>query len=81
MEYERIKGKADKVVYISQEYTKDCMFKRNRHLVDNSGVCVCYLTKNNGGTACTVRYAMEQRLKIINISNVNVVPDGETTSQ
>ena len=81
VEYERIKGKADKVVYISQEYTKDCMFKRNRHLVDNSGVCVCYLTKNNGGTACTVRYAMEQRLKIINISNVNVVPDGETSSQ
>ncbi len=44
-EYERIKAQADKVVYTSQEYTKGCMFKRNRHLVDNSGICVCYLTK------------------------------------
>ena len=35
-EYERIKENADKVVYISREYTKDCMYKRNRHLVDNS---------------------------------------------
>lgn len=40
-EYERIKAQANKVVYTSQEYTKDCMHKRNRHLVDNSSVCIC----------------------------------------
>lgn len=38
--YEYIKGKADKIVYTSQEYTRGCMHKRNRHLVDNSSVCI-----------------------------------------
>jgi len=67
-EYERIKAQADKTVYTSQQYTPDCMHKRNRHLVDNSGVCVCYMTEDIGGTAYTVRYAEKQGLQIINIA-------------
>lgn len=66
--YEDIKGQADKVVYISQEYTRDCMFKRNRHLVDGSSVCICYLTEQTGGTAYTVDYAQRCGLRIINIA-------------
>ncbi|RKI69631.1 DUF1273 family protein [bacterium 1xD42-67] len=66
--YERIKSCADKIVYTSQKYTTGCMHKRNRHLVDNSSVCVCYMNKASGGTAYTVRYAQEQGLKIINIA-------------
>lgn len=67
-EYERIKAQADKVVYTAQQYTPGCMHKRNRHLADHSGVCVCYLTKGNGGTAYTVQYAKEHGLEIINIA-------------
>ena len=66
--YEEIKGEADKVVYISQEYTRDCMFRRNRPLVDGSSVCICYLTEQTGGTAYTVDYAQKCGLKIINIA-------------
>ena len=44
-EYERIRAQADKVVYTAQQYTPGCMHRRNRHLADHSGVCVCYLTK------------------------------------
>ncbi|MDO4757300.1 MAG: SLOG family protein [Parabacteroides sp.] len=65
--YEQIKEKADKIVYTSREYTKGCMHKRNRHLVDNSSVCVCYLSENTGGTAYTVSYAESKSLLIINI--------------
>ena len=65
--YEEIKKKADKVVYTSQEYTRGCMHKRNRHLVDNSSVCICYLTKENGGTAYTVNYALKRGLSVINL--------------
>ncbi len=65
--YEDIKCKADKVVYTSQEYTKGCMHKRNRHLVDNSSVCVCYLTERTGGTAYTVDYARKNNLTVINL--------------
>ena len=67
-EYERIKAQADKVVYTAQQYTRGCMFKRNRHLVDNSSVCVCYLTKDSGGTAYTVDYAEKKGLEIINLA-------------
>ena len=65
--YEEIKSKADKVVYTSQEYTKGCMHTRNRHLVDNSSVCICYLTESTGGTAYTVDYAQKNNLTVINL--------------
>lgn len=66
--YEKIKQQADKVVYTSKEYRKGCMHKRNRHLVDNSSVCICYLTEDTGGTAYTVNYARSKNLTIINIA-------------
>lgn len=66
--YEEIKASADKVVYISDEYTKSCMFERNRHLVDYSSVCVCYLTEDSGGTAYTVNYAKQKGIRIISLA-------------
>lgn len=55
--YESINTAADKVTYTSEKYTQGCMHKRNRHLVDHSSICVCYLTEDRGGTAYTVNYA------------------------
>lgn len=66
--YEEIKRRADKVTYTSESYFRGCMQKRNQHLVDNSSVCICYLTKPAGGTAYTVNYASEHGLTIINIA-------------
>ena len=59
-EYERIMKAAD--------YYSGCMHKRNRHLVDNSSLCICYLTEQSGGTVYTVNYARSQGLKIINVA-------------
>ena len=67
-EYERIMEKADKVKYTSENYSLDCFFRRNRHLVDFSSLCICYLTKNNGGTLYTVNYAEKRGLEIINLA-------------
>ena len=66
--YEDIKRRSDKVVYVSREYTPDCMHRRNRHLVDHSGTCICYLTRSTGGTAYTVDYARRRGLRIINVA-------------
>ena len=66
--YEDIKARCDKVVYVSRRYTPDCMYKRNRHLVDHSRTCICYLKRENGGTAYTVRYAWKRGLRIFNLS-------------
>ena len=68
--YESINTAADKVTYTSEKYTQGCMHKRNRHLVDHSSICVCYLTEDWGGTAYTVNYAKKQGLKVINLADV-----------
>lgn len=67
-EYNRIMKAADKVTYTSEQYYSGCMHKRNRHLVDYSSLCICYLTEQSGGTAYTVNYARSQGLKIINVA-------------
>ena len=66
--YEEIKRRADKVTYMSENYFRGCMQKRNRHLVDSSSICICYLTKPTGGTAYTVNYAHRCGLQIFNIA-------------
>lgn len=66
--YEDIKKRCNKVVYTSEDYTRGCMLKRNRHLVDNSSACVCYLTESKGGTAYTVEYARRSGIKIVNLA-------------
>lgn len=66
--YDEIKSECDSTVYTSEEYTRGCMFRRNRYLVDNSGICVAYMTVDKGGTAYTVRYALKKRLEVINIA-------------
>lgn len=66
--YEKILSAADEVIYTSQAYFKGCMHKRNRYLVDHSDICVCYLTKNTGGTAYTVNYAINKQLAIHNVA-------------
>lgn len=69
--FAEIKNQADKIVYTSEIYSKDCMHKRNRHLVNFSGYCVAYLSKNSGGTAYTVNYARQNGLEIVNLCGVS----------
>lgn len=66
--YENIKKACDKYIYISDAYTYGCMYERNRHLVDCSSYCICYLTKHSGGTAYTVEYAKKKGLTIMNLA-------------
>ena len=63
--YEQIKDAADDVTYTSRERTRGCMFLRNRQLVERSGVCVCFLRKQTGGTAYTVKYAKANGLEVV----------------
>lgn len=66
--FENIKASADKVVCLSDRYTRDCMFKRNRYLVDHSRVCVAYLIHPWGGTAYTVEYARRKGVQVIDLA-------------
>lgn len=66
--FEEIKADADKVVCLSDQYTPDCMFRRNRYLVDHSSLCVAYMTRPRGGTAYTVAYALQKGVPVIRLS-------------
>ncbi len=67
-EYEKYKKLASKVTFESNGYESGIYYKRNRHLVDFSSVCISYQYKNTGGTAYTVNYANKKGLQIINIA-------------
>jgi len=66
--YRLLLDEADETIYVSDDYTPDCMQKRNEFMVDNSAYCICALTKELSGTGQTVRYAKKQGLEIINVA-------------
>lgn len=66
-EYERMLAVADEKIYISKEYTKGCMIKRNIFMIDNCSVLIAYQRRETGGTASTVSYAKKQGIPIIDV--------------
>ena len=67
-QYRWLKARASKIVTIASSYSPGIYYRRNRHLVDNSSVCVAYMTRRDSGTGYTVSYAREHSIKIINIA-------------
>lgn len=68
-EYERLLPRYDKRVCLSQYAKKGAYLARNRHLVDHSSYCIAYCTRNYGGTAYTVDYALQHGVEVINFES------------
>ncbi|MBQ7900398.1 MAG: DUF1273 family protein [Clostridia bacterium] len=66
--YKHILSCADEIIYLSEKYCTGCMHLRNRFMIDNSSLCIAYMTRRTGGTAYTVKYAAEKGIEIINIA-------------
>ena len=66
--YEAIRDAADEVIYVSERYTRFCMMQRNRYLVDHASMLLCYLTEQSGGTAGTVKYALQKGVRVENLA-------------
>ena len=64
--YARVLSKYDKRVCVATTPSREAYLARDRHLVDNSAYCICYCTRQSGGTAYTVRYALKKGLSIYN---------------
>ena len=65
--YNDILSRCDKVICISSEYTKDCMHRRNRALVDICDVLVAVYDGQSGGTRYTVDYAAKKGRRIVTV--------------
>lgn len=72
--YREILSRADKVVYTAEHYFPGCMHRRNRHLVDNSSVCVAYCTRQTGGSAYTAQYARQRGLRLVMLGEERQAP-------
>ena len=59
MRHDRLFATADIVTATGHEYTKACMFRRNRYLVDNADLLLAAYDGQPGGTAMTCEYARE----------------------
>ena len=70
--YNSIAKSADEVIMVSKSYTRDCMSRRNRYMVDSSAYCICYVTQKRGGSYYTMNYAKEAGLGIINLATDTV---------
>ncbi len=64
--YFSILDRADDVTYVSREYNKSSMFRRNRYLVDHAACLLAvYNGERYGGTAMTVRYARKLKREVV----------------
>ncbi len=68
--YDFIFNLADSHDYAQETYTRGCMHKRNRMLVDGADFCVTYLSSQSGGTAYTCDYAQKKGVTVINVHDL-----------
>lgn len=58
---------SDKETLLQTHYTADCMYKRNRYMVDKSDYVIAVWNGSPSGTGKTVLYAKENNKEIIQI--------------
>ena len=66
--YNGLVALCDQITYVSREYERNCMLRRNRYMVDNSCVLLAVFDGKLGGTSYTMKYATRRGLEIIEIS-------------
>lgn len=57
--HDKLFDRADIVTATGHQYTKSCMFARNRYLVDNADLLLAAYDGQPGGTKMTVKYARQ----------------------
>ena len=58
---------------VQERYSPDCMLRRNRYMVDHSGMVIAVYDGGRGGTRHTLEYAMRKKVPFLDIR-----PEGET---
>lgn len=62
--YKNLLKKCDDVIILQENYTADCMNKRNKYMVDNSSVVIACYNGKPSGTGNTIRFAKENGCKV-----------------
>jgi len=65
--HEKIVAAADLETLVCENYTPDCMARRNRYLVDHASLLIAVHNGLPGGTLQTIAYAMGRGVPILDI--------------
>ena len=58
--YDRLLTQCDKITVLQEQYTADCMMKRNRYMVDKSDCITAVWNGKPSGTGKTIQYAIDR---------------------
>ena len=56
---------------VQEEYTPDCMLRRNRYMVDHSAMVIAVYDGQSGGTRRTLEYAIRRQVPFVDIRPTN----------
>lgn len=65
--WEELVRRCDKRTVLQQDYTPDCMLRRNRYMVDHSELVIAVYDGSSGGTRRTLEYALRQKIPFVDI--------------
>ena len=74
-DYSFILSQADEVICLSEEYTKDCLRKRNEYMVNHSDKLIAVMSNPRSGTGMTVNMARKKGIdiKVIDINRLSLL--------
>lgn len=67
MRYRALLARCDYETLVQQNYTPNCMQRRNRYMVDHSSLLIAAHSGLPGGTRYTIAYAMRSGIGIVDI--------------
>jgi len=65
--YDYVLSEADEVVILSEYYSRGCMQRRNRALVDHADILICYVDREGSGSSQTMHLAEKKGIEVYNL--------------
>ena len=69
---ERILKASDHVSFSKERISRRAYLDRDRKMVDESSLCIAWCTRRSGGTAYTIRYALKNGIRVMNLANWDI---------
>lgn len=64
---------ADNIIILNKQYTKSCMFERNKYMIDNADILIAFTDTSDGGTGHAINLAKKKGIKIYKISPNKII--------
>ena len=65
--YDYVLSEADEAVILSEHYSRGCMQRRNRALVDHADIMICYVDREGSGSSQTMHLAEKKGIEVYNL--------------